>query len=242
MTTSPGPTDQSADQHPLTAAPTVTAPLGDLQRAGGIAALVEGGTYLAGFGVMLAYLAPRGFIDAQGDPAASLSFLLQHQAAMYLWYLLIYVVAGAALVVLTLGLHDRLKHAAPGLAQSATAFGLIWSGLVLASGMVALVGQRAAIDLAASDGAEAVSTWSSVSVVQDALGGGVEIVGALWVLLLSVAAIRTHALPRGLAALGVLVGVAGTLTLVPGLEAASSVFGLGFIVWYVWVARTLLRT
>ena len=61
--------------------------------------------------------------------------------------------------------------------------------------MVALVGQRVAVELAATDHAEAVSTWSAVSVVQDALGGGIEMVGALWVLLVSAAAIRSSALP-----------------------------------------------
>jgi hypothetical protein len=113
--------------------------------------------------------------------------------------------------------------------------------LVLAGGMVALVGQRAAVELAATDRAEAVSTWSAVTVVQDALGGGIEIVGALWVLLVSAAAIRSPALPRGLAVLGVIVGIAGAATLVPQLADAAAVFGLGFIAWYVWVGFVLLR-
>lgn len=230
----PGPSDSS----PALVAP---GPMRHLQRAGGIAALIEGGTYVVGFGLMLAYLAPRGFTDAQGDPAESLAFLLEHQSTMYVWYLLIYLVAGAALVVLTLGLDDRLRHASPALAQVGAAFGLIWAGLVLASGMVALVGQQAVVGLAADDRTEAISTWSSVSVVQDALGGGIEVVGALWVLLVSSAAIRTGLLPRGLSGLGVVVGVAGVLTLVPQLGDAAVVFGLGFIGWYLWAGRTLLR-
>ncbi len=230
--------------HPLTstAAPTVTGPMRHLQRAAGIAALLEGSTYLAGFGVMVTHLAPRGFTDAVSDPARSLTFLLQNQAVMYLWYLLIYLVAGAALVVLTLGIHDRLKHATPALSQVTTAFGLIWSGLLLASGMVALVGQRGAVELAVTDRSEAVSAWSSVSVAQDALGGGIEVVGALWVLLLSLAAIRTRLLPRGLGMLGILIGVAGMATLVPHLDDAGSVFGLGYIAWYLWAGLTLLRS
>ncbi|HXH77165.1 DUF4386 family protein [Nocardioides sp.] len=212
-----------------------------LQRAGGVAAVVEGATYIVGFGVMLGYLAPRGFIDAQGDPAASLTFLLENQVALYLWCLLIYLVAGGALVVLSLGIHDRLKNGSPALAQVSTAFGLIWSGLVLASGMVALVGQRAAVGLAADNRTEAVSSWSSTSVVQDALGGGIEMVGALWILLLSIAAVRTRLLPRGLAVLGIIIGVAGVSTLVPQAEAAAPVFGLGFIAWYLWAGRILMR-
>lgn len=216
-------------------------PMRHLQRAGGIAALIEGATYIVGFGVMAAYLAPRGFLDAQGDPAAALTVLLDNQVVMYLWYLLIYLVAGAALVVLSLGIHDRLKHATPALAQVTTAFGLIWSGLVLASGMVALVGQRAAVELAATDRGGAASTWSAVSTVQAALGGSIEIVGAFWIILLSVAALRGRTLSRGLSVLGIAVGVAGMSTLVPQAADAGAVFGIGFIAWYLWAGRTVLR-
>lgn len=191
---------------------------------------------------MLAYLAPRGFIDAQGSPSHSLVFLLDHQVSMYLWYLLIYLVAGAALVVLTLGIHDRLKNAAPALSQVTTAFGLIWPGLVLASGMVALVGQRAAVELADTDRAEAVSTWSAVSTVQDALGGGIELVGAICILMLSVASLRTLALPRGLSVLGITTAAMGALTLIPpAQDGSASVFALTFIAWYFWAGRTLMR-
>jgi hypothetical protein len=202
---------------------------------------VEAVTYVIGFVFAGAYLAPEGFIDTQGDPAESLAFLLDHQAALYVWYLVLYLVGGAALVVLVLGLHDRLEPRSPALARTTTAFGLIWAGVLLASGMIALVGQRAVVELAATDRAEAASTWSSVSLIQDAIGGGIEVVGALWVLLISVAALRSSALPRGLALLGSFVGVAGISTLVPQVADAAVVFGLGLIIWFVWVGLVLVR-
>jgi hypothetical protein len=227
--------------HDLSLRPRAQAPARQLQRAGGIAALVQAATYVVGFGVMVAYLLPQGFADADGDPAASLSFLLDHQAVLYGWYLLLYLVAGGAFVVLALAVYDRMKHAAPALAQTATVFGMVWAGLLLASGMISLVGQRAVVELAATDRAQAESTWSAVSVVQDALGGGIVGVGAVWVLLASVAALRSRVLGRGLSVLGVVVGVAGLCTLVPQVEDAASVFGLGFIAWYVWAGLALLR-
>ncbi|WP_432477043.1 hypothetical protein [Nocardioides sp. GXQ0305] len=230
--TAPSPTDQR--RKPAGSQP--------LQRAGGWAALVEAATYLVGFGVAAAYLAPAGFEDAQDSPAESLTFLLDHQVVLYAWYLVLYVVAGAALVVLVLGIHDRLERPSPAVARTTTAFGLIWAGLLLASGMIALVGQRAAVELAASDRAEAVSTWSAVSVVQEALGGGIEVVGALWVLLASAAALRTSTVPRGLGVLGLVVGAAGAMTLVPQAGGAAVLFGLGFIAWFVWAGVVLLRS
>lgn len=71
---------------------------------------------------------------------------------------------------------------------------------------------------------------------------GIEIVGALWLLLVSLAAIRTRTFPPGRAALGTAIGVAGTWTLLPAAAAGPAVlFGLGFMVWFVWAGGSLLR-
>jgi hypothetical protein len=212
-----------------------------LERAGGTAALVTAATYVTGFAVMGAYLAPRGFVDAQGDPAASLRVLTENAGVMYGWNLVLYLVGGLALMGLTLALRDRLG-AAPHLARAAAILGSVWAGLLLASGMVALVGQTTVLDLAATDHAMAVATWSSVSVVQDAMGGGVELVGGAWALLVGVAGWRTRALSRGLSAVAVGIGVLGTATLVPQVAAAAAAaFGIALIGWFVWVGVALLR-
>jgi hypothetical protein len=62
------------------------------------------------------------------------------------------------------------------------------------------------------------------------------------VLLLSVAALRTGQLSRALNILGVALGVAGMLTIVPALyDSLVMVFGPGMVVWSVWLGIVLLR-
>lgn len=78
--------------------------------------------------------------------------------------------------------------------------------------------------------------------MRNGLGGGNEIVGGIWVLLVSWAALRGARLPRALNYLGVVIGVAGLVTIVPALEAVRAIFGLGLIVWFVWVGVVLLRS
>lgn len=214
-----------------------------MQRWGGRAALLIAITYVVGFLAMGAYLVPAGFTDALSDPAASVDFLLQHQAALYVWYLVLYLLGGAALVVLALAIHHRLARSQPALAAVTTGFGLVWSGHLLASGMVALLGQRAVVELAAGDRERAEGTWLTLTVVQDALGGGIELVGALWLLLVSVAALRARSLGRGAGIFGAVVGSIGLVTVVPvAAEGATSLFGLGMIVWFGLVGRALLAT
>ena len=65
--------------------------------------------------------------------------------------------------------------------------------------------------------------------MENGLGSGNEVAGALWVLLVSWAALQAGGLPRGLNFLGVMIGVSGLLTFVPALELLGVVFGLGFL-------------
>lgn len=76
----------------------------------------------------------------------------------------------------------------------------------------------------------------------DGLGGGNEIVGGIWLLLVSWAALQIGGLPKTLNYLGVVVSVAGILTVVPALgKIGGAVFGLGLIVWFVWLGIVMLR-
>ena len=106
--------------------------MNDLQKMGGVAALIEAATYVVGLVLFAAVLAPYTIEDP--DPGESVAFLADNQAIMYIWNLIIYVVNGVFLVVLALALHERLKVGSPAIVQTATAFGLIWAGLVVASG------------------------------------------------------------------------------------------------------------
>lgn len=210
-----------------------------LQKAGGIAALVEALAYVVGFTVIATLLNPgntEGWSQAQ-----KLSFLLERKTLFQMWTLFIYVVFGVVLVVLAVALHERLKTKAEALMPIATSFGLIWAGLVISSGMVASVGLEMVAKLHSHDVAQAVSAWAVIGTVQDGLGGGVEIVGGLWLLLISTASLRSSALPRILSYLGIAVGMAGILTVAPPLSELGAVFGLGQILWFAWIGVLMLR-
>lgn len=219
--------------------------MNSLQKIGGIAALFDAMTFVLGFALLFTLLAPAGYFDADADPLQNAAFLADNQAIMYLWHLTIYVVFGVFLVILVLALYDRLKAGSPAMAQTATAFGIIWAGLVIASGMVANIGAGVVVDLYGSNPAQAASTWLALDVVVRGLGGGNEIVGGLWVLLVSWAALRAGELPKALNYLGVVAGLAGILTAIPALaalEVLGALFGLGLIVWFVWLGIVMLRS
>lgn len=211
----------------------------DRQRVGGLAALIEAATFVVGFAMFATVLSD--YVSGDPDAAESVAVLVDNQAAMCVVSLVIYVVFAIFLVVLALALNEELQGGAPALAQAATAFGLIWAGLIFAAGMIAIVGLDTIVDLHKDDPARAETVWSSLDVVQDGMGGGIEIVGGLWLLLISWAALRSHEFPRILNYLGLVIGVAGIVTVVPALEPVTAVFGLGLIVWFVWLGIQMLR-
>jgi hypothetical protein len=211
----------------------------NLQKAGGIAALFETLAYIVGFGVMATLLNPG---NAEGwSSAQKLDFVLERKTLFQIWTIFIYVAFGIALVVLTVALHDRLKDKAHDLMRIATPFGLIWAGLVIASGMVASVGLEAVAAIHPRDVTQATSTWVAISVIQNGLGGGVEIVGGVWVLLISAASFQSAAFPKVLGYLGIVVGLSGVLTVVPMLKDLAILFGISQILWFAWIGIVMLR-
>jgi hypothetical protein len=209
-----------------------------LQKFGGVSALYLAAAYLIGMVIFLAVLDYPSITD----PARKVALLVEMQLVTFSTNLLMYVFFGVFLIVLSLALYDRLKAGAPAMMQVAAAIGIIWAGSLVASGMVANAGIAPVVALYAQDPAQAALTWQSIETVAGGLGNfNGEILGGLWALLVSLAALRAGGLPRGLNMLGLLVGAVGVISIIPALtELMIGVFGLSQIIWFVWLGIVLL--
>jgi hypothetical protein len=144
---------------------------------------------------------------------------------------------------LSLTLYRRLRDGAPFMMQAATAIGFIWACVLVASGMVFNSGMDAVVTLHDKDPSQAVLAWQAIEPVAQGLGSvGGEPLGGLWVLLVSWVALRTGGLPKMLNWLGLGIGAAGVLSVVPVLRDATYVFGLLQIVWLVGLGIVMIRT
>ena len=81
----------------------------------------------------------------------------------------------------------------------------------------------------------------SMLYVPEALVGRVEVVGGIWILLVTWAALLAGRHPRALNYLGVVIGGAGVLSLFPALEVLGSGFRLGEMVWFGWLGIVWFR-
>ena len=210
-----------------------------LQKFGGFAALYMAAAHLIGIVIFLVVLDYPSITD----PGQKVALNVDKQTIIFSTNLLMYVFFGVFLIVLSLALYDRLKSGAPAIMQVATVIGVIWAGSLIASGMVANAGLTMIIPLYAKDPAQAALTWQGIEAVANGLGNGNgEILGGLWTLLVSLAALRASGLPKGLNILGLLVGTVGIISILPRLTDLTGVFGLSQIVWFIWLGIVLLRS
>jgi hypothetical protein len=210
------------------------------QKFGGFAALYMAVAHMIGitlFIVVLDYLSIT-------DPAQKVALLVDKQMVVFSTNLIMYVFFGVFLMILSLALYERLKSGAPALMQVATAIGMIWAGSLIASGMVSNAGIEPVVVLYAKDPAQAALAWQGIESVANGLGNANgEILGGLWTLLVSIAALRSGGLPKALNILGLLAGGVGILSLVPGLtNSLTGIFGMCQIIWFIWLAIVLLRS
>lgn len=209
-----------------------------LQKIGGLSALYEAAAYILGLVFFLLVVDYTAIVD----PLEKVTMLASNQATFYMMYLFVYIIFAVFLVFLALALYERLKYSAPAVAAAATAFALIWAGLVFASGMISNIGAAVVIDLFKQDPQQASLVWMAIEPVADGIGGGNEIVGGLFTLLISWAALRGGVFSRGLNILGLLVGAAGVVSTLPPLaEIGGMIFGLGQIIWFLWLGIAMLR-
>lgn len=208
------------------------------QKIGGIAAIVEAVLYIVGIAVLFLFLTPE--MDEVRSDLERLRFVIDNKTLFQVWHVLIYVIFGLVLIPLTIVINENFKTASLFGTQVAPVLGFIWAGLVISSGMINTVGMETISDLIEQDPSAALNAWQIIGSIQNALGGGVEIVGGLWVFLISVYGLKQSVFPRFLNYLGLLVGGAGILTIVPGLGDLGLIFGLSQIIWFAWIGLHLL--
>lgn len=105
-----------------------------LQKAGGIAALAHVVALAVSMGLGFAVVFPM----LGADPGEYVAFLAGNRSLVYVWNLIANWGTAASVVVLALAQYERMKAGSPALMLTATAFAIIWAGLVIGSGNLML--------------------------------------------------------------------------------------------------------
>lgn len=207
----------------------------NLQKLAGLSVIFQALIYIAAF----IYFGAFWSFPQDANALEKMTYLAENQFVFSIMLFLIYALFGVFLAVLVVGLHERLKHTNNPVMTIGTVFGLIWVGLVIASGMISNIGLAHAIDMMDANPEKAFEVWTIIALITESLGGGNELVGGLWVLLVSIAALQAQTFSRGLNYLGFVVGAAGIATVYPD-DIFTELFGVSQIIWFIWLGITLL--
>lgn len=204
-----------------------------------------GGYFSIAIGLIyiIAFIVYGGILDypkADATEFERFNFLFNNYIILSIINLISYVLFGILLAVLVVSIHQKIKEYSPNISILAAVFGIIWVGLVVASGMIANIGLNSVIEIGIDEPQKAMSIWKSVGIVSEGLGGGNEIVGAIWVLLLSLANFKYSFFSKPLNLLGLLVALAGILTILP-LDIFKEIFGISQIIWFIWIGISMIR-
>ena len=175
-------------------------------------------------------------------PEQRLLVLSQHSGLMQVWYFLIYVVFGIALLILSTFL-TGLSNGDHTMLQKVTVLvSYLWASYVFASGLIAMLsielmfGSWFQIQGVISD------IWRDIYSVQMGLGEGVEWVGGIWMLLITLSLKEQHCFGNKLHYFGFVVAPFGLLTVFPGMGLMGAIFGVLQLVWFIWLGIVIVQS
>ncbi|WP_298540048.1 hypothetical protein [uncultured Aquimarina sp.] len=209
----------------------------NIQKFGGVCSIFEALIYIIAFTI---YGGVLKYPDENASAKEELFFLSENYLTLSILNFTSYILFGILLTILVLAIHNRIKKDSPNLSKLAFIFGVIWVGLVIACGMITNIGLNSVLEIGITSPENAMQIWSSVAVISEGLGGGNEIVGGIWVLLISLISLNNKSFSRALVLLGILVGIAGILTIYP-LDIFTEIFGISQIIWFLWIGIAMIR-
>lgn len=175
------------------------------------------------------------------DTAGKIQYLQQQHLLVASGYGIGYLVFGVLLAIVLQALQQVFANTSSVTAALAERFGNVWLVLMLASGMVALIGLQMVFRLMETDSQQALALYNTRNLLTESLGGGIELVGGLWVLLLSIAGLQQQRFAKALHLLGLVVGSLGILTVLHTVPYLKDAFGISQLIWFIWLGITLLR-
>jgi hypothetical protein len=209
-----------------------------LRKMGGFAAFYMATAYLVGIILFLVVLDYPSITD----PAQKVALIVEKTMVFFTTNLILYVLFGIFLVVFALALYELLKEGASALLLVGVVIGIIWAGSLVASGMISNAGLDPVVMLYAQDPEQAALTWQGIEAVASGVGNGNgEILGGVMTLLISWAALQAGEFPKALNYLGAFVGVVGIVSILPPLVDVVGLFGIGQMIWFVWLGIILVR-
>jgi hypothetical protein len=196
-----------------------------------VSAVYGGLSYIGG---MFVYLQLLNYSSAN-SASEQINIIGSNPILVHITTLHIYVIFSFGIILLATYLYLKLKDQKPVLGLLSLITGIVWATILIASGFISmavttlLMSGTTAIDLA--------SSWQTIDIISNALGGGNELIGGLFTGLLSLAMYKTHFSSKTTSILGLIVFVGGIISALPYLvDIGIGIFVISQIIWFFSLA------
>lgn len=217
-----------------------------IQKSGGIAAIIQASTYIFGMILFLGILNTSN----SATPIDQIRYLIDNRDIYYIGYIVIGLIFSFSLIVLVRATFTVFKQHSKDLIACNSVVGYIWACIVISAYMIHLVHIGVMANLLPKDPEMAITVNHTIKIITSALGGGIELIGAVWVLGISFLGLKFKIFSKWLHYWGYVVSISGVLTLFSGISFLSenilfslmtAIFGLGQIIWFVFLGIALLK-
>jgi len=177
----------------------------------------------------------------EANTAEKIAYLIENKGLFNFTYVLGYVLFSCLLcfcVYVIGGLYRQVSQ--PAMAM-ATLFGYFWVVVLLCTGMVGISSHELLASYSTSNPAAADVTYYARNLLTESLGGGIEFIGGMWLLLFGAVSWRHGLLSKSLSAFTLVKGVIGVATLFSAESVLRDLFGITGIVWFLWMGIVMIK-
>ncbi|WP_460314118.1 hypothetical protein [Aliiglaciecola aliphaticivorans] len=179
--------------------------------------------------------------DFNDGPSQRLQVFTEHPMLMQFWYFIVYIVFAVAILLLSMQITARgtLEHSK--MHKLTMLVSYIWSSYIFASGLIAILSIEFLFNAWLPAKGEISEIWQDIYAIQMGLGEGVEWVGGIWMLVMTLTLIEQRRFSRVIHGLGYITAAFGLLTLIPSLSLVGALFGALQVVWFVCLSLLLFK-
>lgn len=178
---------------------------------------------------------------AGADTGEKISWLIEQKVLFNLTFVLGYVVFACLLCfcVYVIGsLYQKVSHAAM---TMASLFGYFWVVVLLCTGMIGICSTELIEHYRVTHPAAAETIYYARILMIESLGGGIEFIGGVWLLISGIVSWRHALLSKYLAAFTLIKGAIGVLTLICADSLLRDLFGVTGILWFLWIGIVMIK-
>lgn len=166
-----------------------------------------------------------------------LGWVTENLGMINLTYVIGYVLFSCLLLVVSIQVENIIKVDSPFWAKTTHSFGLIWALLLTATGLIVITSNNL---ISEAELSSALAYYHTSNLLSDALGGGIEFTGGVWILLIGAFGFYTRTFGLAFSGFSVIKGITGIATLFSTDMVLRIAFGLTGVVWFIWFAVVLL--